>query len=62
MYYEVKGWLNADALRKQRLMTEFYPDVMVITIGPEEYRELEKAWSGEVAWERPGQRQDDIEL
>lgn len=41
-YHEVKGHMDAKSRTKIRRMAKYYPEVKLIVIGPEEYREVAK--------------------
>jgi hypothetical protein len=36
-FHEVKGWMDAGSRAKLRRMQRFYPDVVLVVIGPKEY-------------------------
>lgn len=39
-FHEVKGWMDDKSKAKLHRMAEFYPEVVVLVIGPEEYRAI----------------------
>jgi hypothetical protein len=43
-WHEVKGWMDAKSKAKLKRMTKFYPEEIVIVVGPAEYKEVSK-WS-----------------
>jgi len=40
-YHEVKGWMDPKSKTRLKRMAKYYPDVRVIVIGRDEYREIE---------------------
>lgn len=53
-FHEVKGWINTRSEAIAAKMSREYPDVVIKTIGPEQYHAIAKEFQGEISsWERP---------
>ncbi len=51
VWHEVKGWMDAKSKAKLKRMAKFYPDEVILVVGPEEYRALAK-WAALIGgWE-----------
>lgn len=42
IWHEVKGWMDAKSKAKLKRMAKFYPDEVILVVGPEEYRAIAK--------------------
>lgn len=50
-YHEVKGWLDKKSQTKLKRMSKYYPNIKIVLIGKEEYKEIKK-WSRLIpSWE-----------
>jgi len=50
-WHEVKGWMDAVSKSKLKKMGTYYPAETVVIIGPAEYRDIAKQFSGLPGWE-----------
>ena len=51
-YVEIKGWMDAKSKTKLKRIAKYYPDVRIVLVGKDEYKKIEKSFSGIVEnWE-----------
>jgi hypothetical protein len=52
VYYEIKGWVTEETMKKFELFKKAFPDKNIVFIGPKEYNELKKMYKSRIqCWE-----------